>query len=82
MAGQPTVLYVCGNCFSVDEAPGKCPNCQRERIKCDLGDPDNPCRRPPMDAEGHLRSRAPLWWLVHSAPYLRAQLEKEKSSRH
>jgi hypothetical protein len=25
--------------------------------------PDDPCRRPLMDAAGQVRTRAPLWWL-------------------
>jgi hypothetical protein len=27
-----------------------------------------------MDAHGRLESRAPLWWLVRQAPYLRNRL--------
>jgi hypothetical protein len=30
-----------------------------------------------MDAEGHILSRAPLWWLAQSAPYLREQLKQK-----
>jgi hypothetical protein len=75
MSFAPTVLYVCPGCFSADIAPGACPDCGRERVVCDPGDPDNPCRKPPMDADGRLQSRAPLWWLVRTAPYLRTRLK-------
>ena len=80
MPAEPTVLYVCPNCFSVDKAPGTCPECGHTRVECDPGDPDNPWRRPPTDAEGRLLSRAPLWWLARAAPYLRSQL-KQKMNR-
>jgi hypothetical protein len=26
---------------------------------------DDPCRRPIIDAQGNVRTRAPLWWLRH-----------------
>jgi hypothetical protein len=78
MPAQPTIVYLCPNCFSADPGPGLCPACDRERVACDPGDPDNPCRRPPMDADGRLQSRAPLWWLVRSAPFLRARLARRQ----
>jgi hypothetical protein len=77
MSSEITVLYVCPNCFSTDTVPGNCPECGHARRECDPGDPDNPCRKPPMDAEGHILSRAPLWWLAQSAPYLREQLKQK-----
>ncbi len=76
MSIEPTVLYICPNCFSAETSPGECPHCQRERVECDPGKPDNPCRKPPMDKDGRLLSRAPLWWLIRSAPYLRAKLKE------
>jgi hypothetical protein len=81
MSGETTVLYVCLNCFSIDTAPGNCPNCGRALQECDPGDPNNPCRKPPMDAQGHLLSRAPLWWLAQSAPYIREQLKQKMSNK-
>ena len=77
MSSEITVLYVCPNCFSTDTVPGNCPECGHTRSECDPGDPDNPCRKPPMDADGHLLARAPLWWLAQSAPYLREQLKQK-----
>jgi hypothetical protein len=73
MATDITLLYICPHCFSADSAPGHCPHCGQPRVECDARDPDNPCRKPPMDAEGRLLSRAPLWWVVRHAPYLRAR---------
>ena len=81
MSAEPSLLFVCPNCFSVDARPGTCPDCQRERVACDPGDPDNPCRQPPMDAQGNLQSRAPLWWLARSIPYLREKIKKMKAVR-
>ena len=77
MSTEAVILYVCPNCFSADEAPCDCPDCGHTRVECDPGDPDNPCRKPPMDAEGRLLSRAPLWWLARSVPYLREQLKQK-----
>ncbi len=68
------VVYLCRRCFSAAEAPGVCPACGLPRVACDPGAPDNPCRKPPMDADGRLQSRAPLWWLLRGAPYLRRRL--------
>jgi hypothetical protein len=76
MPEETLVLYICPNCFSTATAPGNCPQCQRARLECDPGDPDNPCRKPPMNAQGHILARAPLWWLAHSVPYIREQLKQ------
>lgn len=80
MAANPTVIYICEHCFSADTAPGICPNCRQPRVECDPHDPDNPCRKPPIDAQGRILSRAPLWWLMRSAPYLREQIKSKPSA--
>jgi hypothetical protein len=49
-------------------------------VECDPHDPDNPCRKPPIDAQGRILSRAPLWWLMRSAPYLREQIKSKPSA--
>ena len=77
MPDETIILYLCPNCFSADTTPGLCPDCGRARLACDPGDPDNPCRKPPMDAQGHVLARAPLWWLAQSVPYLREQLKQK-----
>ena len=76
-----TEQYVCERCFSTDTAPGLCPRCGLLRRHCHLGDPDDACRRPPMDADGHILSRAPMWWVTHSAPYLREQPATGRTAR-
>ena len=80
MATDPTVIYICEHCFSVDTAPGQCPACGQPRVECDPHDPDNPCRKPPMDAEGRILARAPLWWLRRTALYLRGQVKSKPSA--
>ena len=80
MPAEPSMIYICRQCFLADTVPGACPNCRQPRVECDPGDPDNPCRRPPMDAQGRILSRAPLWWVVRGAPYLRDQLRRMLSN--
>ncbi len=63
MALDETEQYVCERCFSTDTAPGPCPRCGLPRRRCELGGPGDACRRPPMDTEGHILSRAPMWWV-------------------
>ncbi len=58
-----STLYLCPRCLLPDDMPGPCPRCGQDRPVCCLGDPDDPCRRPLMDAAGQIRTRAPLWWL-------------------
>jgi hypothetical protein len=70
MAFEMTELYVCPRCFSTDTAPGPCPRCGLARRYCWLGDTGDVRRRPPMDTQGHILSRAPLWWVLPGAPYL------------
>ena len=63
-----TELYLCERCFSAADAPGACPRCEQPRRHFVLGTVDDPCRRPPTDADGRLLSRAPQWWVQVSAP--------------
>ena len=56
-------LYICTKCLIPAEAAGLCEACGGERILCQPGDPSDPCRQPLMDAQGRVRSRAPIWWL-------------------
>ena len=64
------ILYVCERCFSAAEQPGPCPRCQHTRREFRVGPPDDPLRRPPLDAAGNVLCRAPLWWVSQHAPYL------------
>jgi hypothetical protein len=64
MSSQETLqVYLCPRCLSAEAAPGLCPRCGKARLGCRPGDPNDPCRRPIMDASGTVRTRAPLWWL-------------------
>jgi hypothetical protein len=56
-------LYLCPRCLLPGETVGPCPRCGGQRLTCRPGDPDDPCRKPLIDAEGMVRTRAPLWWL-------------------
>jgi len=76
MSIEPTIVYVCPHCFSMGQSPGRCSDCGGTRVECQPGDASNPSRKPPMDREGRILSRAPLWWLAHSAPYLRDKIKK------
>lgn len=64
MAGSTVdQVYLCPRCFDSQASAGVCPRCGLERLGCRPGDPDDPCRRPLVDAAGQVRTRAPLWWL-------------------
>jgi hypothetical protein len=71
MQPELEIVFVCERCFSASERPGACPRCRQPRREFVLGAPDDPQRRPPMDADGQVRCRAPLWWVASHAPYLR-----------
>jgi len=58
-----TDLYLCERCFSAADTPGPCPRCSEPRRHFQVGAVDDPCRRPPTDAEGRLLCRAPQWWV-------------------
>jgi hypothetical protein len=76
MLGEVERVFVCQRCFSMDVRPGPCPQDGMMRVECHLGDLDNPCRRPPMDESGRILNRAPLWWVLQSAPYLRDHVRR------
>lgn len=71
MPAELSSFFVCERCFSASEQPGPCPRCGQPRREFVLGDLDDPNRRPPTDAAGHVLCRAPLWWVSSHAPYLR-----------
>ena len=73
-----TAVYICPRCFSADAAAGPCPRCGPPRQQCEVGSPGSEFRRPPRDATGRVLCRAPLWWVVRGAPYLRAKLNEHK----
>ena len=70
--GDSVQVYLCARCLLAGDSPGPCGRCGRPRLTCRPGDPDDPCRRPLMDADGLVRTRAPMWWLMQSvAPLIR-----------
>jgi hypothetical protein len=69
------VVYLCPKCLEAQSAPGPCPNDGTELLSCRPGDPDDPCRRPLMDRDGQVRSRAPKWWLNYSVKDLMDYLD-------
>ena len=59
-------LFICQNCFNAvdaEDAHQPCAVCGHEFIECRPGDPDDPCRKPLMDADGDLITHAPQWWV-------------------
>lgn len=79
MTSQEMVqVYLCPRCLSAEDAPGICPRCGEDRLGCRPGDPDDPCRRPIMDARGQVRTRAPLWWLRAGRAPLPSWLEADR----
>jgi hypothetical protein len=67
---EPIEIHLCPRCLMPGDESGPCPVCGTERIYCRPGDPDDPCRRPLIDKEGRVRTRAPLWWLRHTVTRL------------
>ncbi len=72
-------VYLCANCMLPGDSPGPCPRCGRERLTCRPGDPDDPCRRPWIDAQGQVRTRAPLWWLTKTVGPLAEALRQSQA---
>jgi hypothetical protein len=61
-------LYLCPNCFNAREAlemGAPCEFCGHSLLECKPGAADDPCRKPLMDADGDLLTRAPKWWVEH-----------------
>lgn len=70
MVRSDAEFFLCPKCFTVGRKSGPCPNCGASVLHCKPGDPDDPCRKPLMDARGEVRTRAPLWWLIKNIPEL------------
>ncbi len=58
-----TIVYLCPHCLHSEEAAGECSHCGTQVVVCEVGGPDDSSRRPLMDREGNVRTRAPRWWL-------------------
>ncbi|NIM93450.1 MAG: hypothetical protein GTO18_07040 [Anaerolineales bacterium] len=70
-------IYLCPRCLEAQPSAGLCPNDGTELLSCRPGDPDDPCRRPLMDADGRVLTRAPAWWLHYTVEDLMKFLEEE-----
>lgn len=71
-------IYLCPQCFEAQASPGPCPKDGSELLTCRPGDLDDPCRRPLMDAEGQVKTRAPGWWLRYSVTDLMKHIEEKR----
>jgi hypothetical protein len=78
MSAEP--IFLCPRCLTASGEPGVCSRCGIARLGCTPGDPDDPCRRPVVDARGQVRTRAPLWWLRQSVASLTGYLERPARS--
>jgi len=76
MAEREVRFSLCPRCLLPGEEPGACPQCGTQRLTCRPGDPDDPCRRPLIDAAGRVQTRAPLWWLRFTVGRLTEYLER------
>jgi hypothetical protein len=65
-AEEAEQIYLCPRCLQAYNSAGRCLKDGSELFTCRLGDPDDPCRRPLIDAKGRVVTRAPIWWLQHS----------------
>ena len=78
--GELIKVYVCKRCLTPSGDDGTCAYCGGEKVGCRPGDPHDPCRRPLIDAEGNVKTRAPRWWLHFSVPELMDYVEGSDSS--
>lgn len=73
-------IFLCPACMTPAETAGECPECGTVVIECRPGDADDPCRRPLMDEQGRVLTRAPVWWLQHRVGRLIDALGLSKES--
>ncbi len=75
--GKPSeLIYLCRRGFHTQGQAGKCPRDGLELVRCKPGAPDDPCRKPLMEAQGRVMTRAPRWWLPHTVRRLMQTLER------
>jgi hypothetical protein len=55
------VFYLCPLCFRRSEIDGECH--EHRMVACDVGDWADERRKPIIDADGRVLSRAPRWFL-------------------
>jgi hypothetical protein len=74
---EAKVIYVCSRHLIIRTEPGNCPHCGSALLECVPGQFGDPNRRPLIDSQGQVRSRAPLWWLRKTVTRLVDLLENE-----
>jgi hypothetical protein len=67
---EEIVIYVCVRCTASAGEPGKCEYCGGEKVACHPGNDADPIRRPLLDSDGNVVTRAPIWWLRQTIPQL------------
>lgn len=72
------IVYLCPKCLQGQEAAGPCPNDGTQLIECEPGSRDDPARRPIIDNEGRVLTRAPRWWLNVTVREIMSFLDKKK----
>lgn len=77
-AWEDRQVYLCPRCLEVYDSPGVCKRDGTALFTCRPGDPNDPCRRPLMDADGRLITRAPVWWLRHSVGDLIRKIDESQ----
>jgi hypothetical protein len=75
--GEVVRIYMCPRDLIAGDSPGPCQVCGTERIECCPGEENDPCRRPLIDAEGRIQTRAPRWWLHHTVTNLTDLIEED-----
>ena len=58
---QEQVFYICPKCFRVCETESECH--EHLMVICETGHPGDEKRKPVIDSDGRLVSRAQLWYL-------------------
>ena len=61
MVKQGRTIYICRTCHRVGQRPLTCH--PRASVKCNAGVPGDERSMPLFDAQGHLVTRAPKWWV-------------------
>lgn len=69
MAEKHRIIYICQECFTMAGEARQC--CGLEMIRIDAGIPGDTRSKPLMDAQGNLKTRAPLWWVERNAWWIR-----------
>ena len=64
------IIHVCERCLTPSDSPEACRYCGGSKVGCKVGAADDPIRRPLIDKDGHVVTRAPLWWLKKTVPEL------------